>query len=228
MRILEAPRNMFNILTSACPAWGPLGASPDTSWRGQRNDKFLSLGDFVNFKSFPRRAAIHLIRWLITRLSYIDHNWYMTFYVTFLRRLGYNLTGRPRYISGNTKIDGTNPSLVTIGDKVVISSYVHILTHDFSVASAERALRGLRGETSDLVGRQRPKVAGVSIGENSFIGMYSILMPGTVIGRDCIIGAGSVVRGCVPDGSVVIGNPGQIIRSVYPDQTASGRLAELA
>lgn len=184
----------------------------------------------MNFRSFPRRAAVYLIRWLITRLSYVDHQWYMMFYVAFLRRLGYNLVGKPRYISGNTKIDGTDPSLITICNEVVISSYVHILTHDFSVTRAERALRALRGETLDLNGGQQPKVAGVAIGENSFIGMCSLLMPGTVIGRDCIIGAGSVVRGCVPDGSVVIGNPGQIIRSVYPGQTGkspSGHPAEV-
>ena len=59
----------------------------------------------MNFRSFPRRAAVYLIRWLITRLSYVDHQWYMMFYVAFLRRLGYNLVGKPRYISGNTKID---------------------------------------------------------------------------------------------------------------------------
>lgn len=174
----------------------------------------------MNFQSFPRRFAIYLVRWLITRVSYVDHRWYMRLYIVFLRRLGYTLTGTPRYISGKARIDGTDPSLVAIGDDVVISSDVRILTHDFSVARIDRALSALRGEIIDK-DKERNKVAGISIGDNSFVGAFSLLMPGTVIGRDCIIGAGSVVRGQIPDGSVVIGNPGEIIRSVYPDGTNS-------
>ena len=142
----------------------------------------------------------------------------MKLYIIFLRQLGYNLVGKPRYISGKTRIDGTDPSLITIGDDVVISSDVRILTHDFSVARIDRAMSDLRGGVIDTA-EERSKVAGVFIGDNSFIGAFSLLMPGTVIGRDCIIGAGSVVRGKVPDGSIVLGNPGQVVRSIYPDQT---------
>lgn len=170
----------------------------------------------MNFRSFPRRASIYFVRWLITRVSYIDHRWYMKLYVAFLRRLGYNLTGTPRYISSRTRIDGTNPSLITIGDDVVISSDVRILTHDFSVARIDRALGALHGNTFDK-DDERNKVAGVSIGANSFIGAFSLLMPGTIIGRDCIIGAGSVVRGSIPNGSIVLGNPGGVIRNIYPE-----------
>jgi acetyltransferase-like isoleucine patch superfamily enzyme len=174
----------------------------------------------VNFKSVPRRVSISLIRWLITRIWYVDHRWYMKLYVMFLQRLGYNLTGTPRYISGRTKIDGTDPSLITLGDDVVISSDVRILTHDFSVARIDRVLGAHRGEVINP-DEERSKVAGVFIGDNSFIGAFSMLMPGTVIGRDCIIGAGSVVRGKIPDGSIVIGNPGQVVRSVYRNPSAT-------
>jgi len=176
----------------------------------------------MNFRSFPRRVAVNVVRWLITRVWYIDHRWYMKLYIAFLRKRGYNLIGAPRYISGKTRIDGTDPSLVTIGDDVVISSDVRILTHDFSVARIDRALGALRGEVMNA-DEERSKVAGVFIGNNSFVGAFSVLLPGTVIGRDCIIGAGSVVRGQVPDGSVVVGNPGQVIRSVYTSKAGGGR-----
>jgi len=170
----------------------------------------------MNIRSFPRRLVIGLLRWVITRVWYVDHRWYMALNIKLLRRLGYNLTGTPRYISAKARIDGTDPAMITIGDEVVISSDVRILTHDFSVARIDRALCALHESAGDTT-RERKKVAGVSIGDNSFVGAFSLLMPGTVIGRDCIIGAGSVVRGLVPDGSVVLGNPGQVIRSVYPD-----------
>lgn len=176
----------------------------------------------MRFRSFPRRLAIYLIRWLITRISYVDHRWYMKLYVVFLKRLGYNLTGTPRYISGRVRIDGTDPSLITIGNEVVISSDVRILTHDFSVARIDRALSAMRGETL-AIDNERNKVVGISIGDNSFVGAFSLLMPGTVIGRDCVIGAGAVVRGKIPDGSIVIGNPAQIIRNVYSEAAEAAR-----
>jgi acetyltransferase-like isoleucine patch superfamily enzyme len=172
----------------------------------------------MNFRSFPRRVSISLIRWLITRIWYVDHGWYMKLYLIFLRRLGYNLTGTPRYISGRTRIDGTDPSLITIGDDVVISSDVRILTHDFSVARIDKALSAHRREVVDR-DEERSKVASVFIGDNSFIGAFSMLMPGTAIGRDCVIGAGSVVRGEIPAGSIVIGNPGRIIKNIYSEES---------
>lgn len=141
----------------------------------------------------------------------------MKLYVVFLRYLGYNMAGAPQYISARARIDGTDPSLITIGNDVVISSDVRILTHDFSVARVDRALSTLRGVAVNS-NEERNKVASVSIGDNSFVGAFSMLMPGTAIGRDCVIGAGSVVRGKIPDGSIVIGNPGQVVSNIYPDK----------
>jgi acetyltransferase-like isoleucine patch superfamily enzyme len=168
----------------------------------------------MTFRSIPRRAAIFIIRWMITRVGFLDHRWYMKLYILFLKRIGYNLNGTPRYISPRTLIDGTDPSLITIGDDVVISSNVRVLTHDYSVARVDKALAIRQGDPVGQ-GYERKKVAGVSIGDNSFVGAFSLIMPGAIIGRDCVIGAGSVVRGEVPDGSVVIGNPGQVVRNVY-------------
>ena len=102
----------------------------------------------------------------------------MKLYILFLKRLGYNLTGTPRYISNRTLIDGTDPSLITIGDDVVISSHVRVLTHDFSLARVDKAL-GMSQRDSAGQQYERKKVAGVSIGDNSFVGAYSILMPGS-------------------------------------------------
>jgi acetyltransferase-like isoleucine patch superfamily enzyme len=174
----------------------------------------------MSFRSIPRRAAIYIVLWFITRVGYLDHRWYMRLYIPFLKRLGYNLTGTPRYISNRTRIDGTDPSLITIGDDVVISSNVRVLTHDFSVTLVDKA-RGITQQDSSGKRIDRKKVAGVSIGDNSFVGAFAILMPGSTIGKDCIIGAGSVIRGNIPDGSIVIGNPGQVIRSVYLDTSAT-------
>ena len=51
----------------------------------------------------------------------------------------------------------------------------------------------------------------VSIGDYSFIGTSSVILPGTKIGRGCIIGAGSVVKGNFEDYSVIVGNPAKVV-----------------
>ncbi len=48
-------------------------------------------------------------------------------------------------------------------------------------------------------------VHGCIVGDNTVIGMGSILLSGAVVGKDCIIGAGALVTGKmkIPDGSIV-------------------------
>lgn len=125
-------------------------------------------------------------------------------YIFFLRRWGTRFTGQPAYISGKVDIDGTDYSLITLGKGVTLSGNARILTHDWSPYTVGKAM-GI--QTANPLGRILP----VAIGDYSFIGTGSIVMPGASIGRGCIIGAGTVVRGPIPDFSIVIGNPGQII-----------------
>ena len=55
--------------------------------------------------------------------------------------------------------------------------------------------------------------ANTYIGNNSVIGVRSIILPGVKIGNNVIVGAGSVVTKDIPDNSIVAGNPAKIIRS---------------
>lgn len=55
----------------------------------------------------------------------------------------------------------------------------------------------------------------VVIGENSWIGMNSMLLPGVTLGPHTIIGAGSVVTKSFPEGyCVVAGVPAKIIKQI--------------
>lgn len=63
---------------------------------------------------------------------------------------------------------------------------------------------------------------GCRIGDNSLIGMGSILLDGATIGNDCIVGAGSLVTGkfSCPDGMMILGNPARVVRPLTADERA--------
>ncbi len=93
----------------------------------------------------------------------------------------------------------TEQFLVEIGNHVAIAAGVQFITHDGAAAWSFR---------EELNGGVFGKI---TIGNDVFIGMNSILLPGTNIGNNSIVGAGSVVRGKFPDNSVVIGNPAKVV-----------------
>lgn len=97
---------------------------------------------------------------------------------------------------------GTEPFLVTIGDRVTITSGVRILTHDGSTSLVRNPS-----------GRRYQRYAPVHIGNDVFIGINTIILPGVKIGSNVIVGAGSVVTKNIPDGAVVAGNPARQITS---------------
>ena len=51
----------------------------------------------------------------------------------------------------------------------------------------------------------------VVVGQGTFVGAHSIILPNVKIGKGCVIGAGSVVTRDVPDYSVVVGSPARVI-----------------
>jgi carbonic anhydrase/acetyltransferase-like protein (isoleucine patch superfamily) len=62
----------------------------------------------------------------------------------------------------------------------------------------------------------RAMLHGCSIGDNSMIGVSSVILNGAVIGKNCIIGAGSLVleHTVIPDSSLAFGAPARVIRQV--------------
>lgn len=96
---------------------------------------------------------------------------------------------------------GSEPWLIKIGNKVTVTSGVKILTHDGGTWLIE-----------DEKGR-REFFNGVTIGDNVFIGVNSIIMPGVKIDDNVIVAAGSIVTKSIPKGMIVGGNPAKIIGS---------------
>lgn len=96
---------------------------------------------------------------------------------------------------------GSEPYLIELGSDITISSNVHFITHD----GGTWAFRDLP-EYEDVI-----KYGKIKVGNRSFIGAHSIIMPGVTIGERCVIGAGSIVTKDVPDGTVVAGVPAKVI-----------------
>ena len=138
-------------------------------------------------------------------IAYVDSRLYMKLYNNLLRRNGFNLTGTPRFIAKSVKFDDF--SRISLGDRVVISMHVYFLTHDYSYTTA---LIAIDDQPKTDIGILRS----ITVGDNVFIGMNSIILPGTTIGNNVIIGAGSVVRGNIPDNSVITGNPASHIMDI--------------
>jgi len=157
-----------------------------------------------------------LHRKCIQKSIYINTERYMKMYIKFLRKYGMIINGTPNYIANDVHFDGTDYSLISLGNGCTISREVLFLTHDFCMHTV---LKGLRTELSnDLLEVLDAKdnesklltVGKIIIGDYSFIGARVTLLPGTEIGKNCIIGSGSVVKGKIEDNSIVIGNPARV------------------
>ncbi len=61
---------------------------------------------------------------------------------------------------------------------------------------------------------------GCTIGDNSLIGIGSIILNNTKIGKNCLIGANTLIaeNKNIPDGSMVLGGPGRVVRQLTDEQ----------
>lgn len=100
---------------------------------------------------------------------------------------------------------GSEPYLINLGDNVKMSSGVKLLTHD----GGAHVLRNIKNENRDI-----DIIGSITIKNNVFIGINSIIMPGVTIGNNVIVGAGSIVTKSVPDNSVVAGIPAKIVCTI--------------
>lgn len=125
-------------------------------------------------------------------------------YVKYLRKIGMIVGENVNIWScRRVTIDETRPWLIKIGNNVNITEDVKILTHgyDWSV------LKALDARVYGSAGR-------VTIGNNVFVGVNSVILKGVEIGDNVIIGAGSIVNKNCESNSVYAGNPARKICTI--------------
>ena len=98
---------------------------------------------------------------------------------------------------------------IEIGDDVWTGHYVYITDQN-------HGYHDLTLPISQQVMPERP----VSIGDGSWLGHGTVVLPGATIGRHVVIGANSVVTGTIPDNSVAAGVPARVIKRLDADLDA--------
>jgi maltose O-acetyltransferase len=91
---------------------------------------------------------------------------------------------------------------VQVGADVMMGPRVTILTRNHAFCDPERPMNE----------QGAAEVAPVTIEDDVWIGMATIILPGVTIGTGAVIGAGSVVTKSIPPYSVSAGNPARVIR----------------
>lgn len=128
----------------------------------------------------------------------------------FLRLSGVKV-GKDTMISMGAKID-THAGTVVIGSNCHITYGCVILGHD----GATKQIYGLDNSSDKVIGR-------VTIEDNVFVGVNSVILCNVRIGHHSVIAAGSVVRDDIPPYSLAAGNPARVVRRILP----TGGLADV-
>jgi acetyltransferase-like isoleucine patch superfamily enzyme len=117
-----------------------------------------------------------------------------------------------------------NPPELCIGDNVNIEQNVHIVCHSRIIVGNEVSITGhcaIVDVTHPYQDVHSPLKIGdrilaersfVEIGDGSFLGFGTTILPNVRVGSNCVIGAHSLVIRDVPDYSVASGNPVKVRR----------------
>jgi len=141
----------------------------------------------------------------------------------------YIRVGRGTILGPNVSLSaGVSPAqdlgdreIVSIGDGCLVGKGSGIVAHE-RVEIGDNVFTGHHVYITDAnhgyedthvpIGQQFAPPRPVSVGEGSWLGHGSIVLPGAEIGRHVVVGAGSVVTGALPDFCVAVGNPARVIR----------------
>ncbi len=128
-------------------------------------------------------------------------------------------------LNGKCRIEVRETAVLSCGNNVGMSD-VTITCHE-KITIGNNVLLGVGSQLRDTDNHslnpidrlngldwKNKRTAPIIIGDNVFIGAYSIILKGVVIGNNSIIGAGSVLTKSVGENEVWAGNPARFIRKI--------------
>lgn len=92
---------------------------------------------------------------------------------------------------------------IVIGDDVWTGHHVYLTDQNHGYTDPSQPI-------SRQVQPERP----VHVGDGSWLGHGTVVLPGARIGRHVVIGANSVVTGTVPDFTVAVGAPARVVATI--------------
>ncbi|HEY0797833.1 MAG TPA: acyltransferase [Candidatus Baltobacteraceae bacterium] len=120
---------------------------------------------------------------------------------------------QPSCTIGNRCVFGTDFAIsctntIEIGDNVLAGPRVFVgdSYHDYEDVTKPVIDQPMAGE--------KP----IKIGEGTFLGIGSIILPGTTLGKGCYVSGNCVVTGQFPDYTVIAGAPGRAVRRYDPTE----------
>ena len=122
--------------------------------------------------------------------------------VAYARSLGVRVGDDCRFIATTINTWGSEPYLITIGARVLITAKVSFITHDGAVWPFRR-------QYPDI-----DRIAPIKVGDDVFIGLNATILPGVTIGDESVIGAGAVVNKDVPPRTIVAGVPARPVGTI--------------
>lgn len=127
---------------------------------------------------------------------------------------------------------GLLPRVVSVGDRCLIGKGSGIVGH-FSIEIGDDVWTGHHVYITDQnhgyrdlslpISRQAMPEKPVRIGDGSWLGHGTIVLPGATIGRHVVVGANSVVTGELPDHCVAVGAPARIVRRLIDGEWVDTR-----
>lgn len=142
--------------------------------------------------------------------------------VSILKYKGGRLyAGRGVRLAGNCYLAVGRQGVLELGPRVIVGRDTRILAAT-QVRIGARCMVSWNCSVFDSIGHrmwlegqdEAEIEAPITIGDDVWIGPYTIVMKGVEIGDNSIIGAGSVVRRSIPPNSLAYGNPARVVGKV--------------
>lgn len=145
-----------------------------------------------------------MLKRIITKLESMRAKTSNQNYINWLRKHGVRIGDNCAFFGRHElHIDLTRPSLIELGNDVIITRGVLLLTHGYDWAV-------LREKYGEVLGSGKK----ITIKDNVFIGTFAKIMPGVTIGSNTIVAAGSIVTKSIEGDGVYAGVPAQKVSSL--------------